>query len=123
MSARSHDEVLCTTPTGPKLRNLPTNEDPEVLCFGDELRLWAVSEYAVAASSQRPPRPQRRRSTSDLSSKMTSADVGGYVGTFLRPGSGARGRAGSRWPACLLLVMMLGVGLWSLPFGVLILAV
>ena len=31
----------------------------------------------VAAQTQRPPRPQRRRSTSDLSSKMTSADVGG----------------------------------------------
>ena len=100
LSARSHDEVLCTTPTGPKLRNLPTNEDPEVLCFGDELRLWAVSEYAVAASSQRPPRPQRRRSTSDLSSKMTSADVGGYVGTFFKDRK-RRARTGRQPLACV----------------------
>ena len=100
LSARSHDEVLCTTPTGPKLRQLPTNEDPEVLCFGDELRLWAVSEYAVAAQTQRPPRPQRRRSTSDLSSKMTSADVGGYVGTFFKDRK-RRARTGRQPLACV----------------------
>ena len=39
LSARSHDEVLCTTPNRTKLKaQLPANEDPEVLCFGDELR-------------------------------------------------------------------------------------
>ena len=100
LSARSMEEVRCTTPTGPKLRHLPTSEDPDVLCFGDELRLWAVSEYAVQKQSDRPPKPQRTRSASDASHAMTSADVGGYVGTFFKDRK-RRARTGRQPLACV----------------------
>ena len=76
--------VSCSTPVALACKGgggrVVDPADPDVLYFGDELRLWAVSEYAVA------------RQARDGSSN--SADLGGYVGVYFK-GRKRRARTGA----------------------------
>jgi len=76
--------VSCSTPVALACKGgggrVVDPADPDVLYFGDELRLWAVSEYAVA------------RQARDGSSN--NADLGGYVGVYFK-GRKRRARTGA----------------------------
>ena len=76
--------VSCSTPVALACKGgggrVVDPADPDVLYFGDELRLWAVSEYAVA------------RQARDGSSN--TADLGGYVGVYFK-GRKRRARTGA----------------------------
>mmetsp|Transcript_31573 Transcript_31573/g.94813 ORF Transcript_31573/g.94813 Transcript_31573/m.94813 type:complete len:397 (+) Transcript_31573:223-1413(+) len=98
-SGDGDDVVECATPKSGsnKLARPSTADDPDVLCFGDELRLWGVSEYAVAASSAGSSRSRARGSTT---ASVTSADVGGYVGVYHK-GRKRRARTGQQPLACV----------------------
>ena len=82
--------VACATPTpmGGKRYGERAGDpaDPDVVFYGDELRLWAVSEYAVAK--------QATATRGGEAARKAEGDLGGYVGVYFK-GRKRRARTGA----------------------------
>lgn len=77
------EDFFCASPGVPSRKF-----DADVLCYGDELRLWATSEYALASLD-----PSKL-------SRGASAKTGGYIGVYFK-GRKRRGRTGHQPLFCV----------------------
>ena len=88
--------VACATPTpmGGKRYGERAGDpaDPDVVFYGDELRLWAVSEYAVAK--------QATATRGGEAARKAEGDLGGYVGVYFK-GRKRKARTGQQPLACV----------------------